>query len=108
SDLARAPAPHDAVNLLAHLHVVGADRASDLADLERPRRLEERNVPGIDIGIVDADGRAIEVPKLAGPMSHADGARREDPDVLNRPSFQHPVQVPLALAVPPGPVDLVI
>src|SRR5437588_492730 len=59
-------------------------------------RRRERSKRRVDRGVVPSERRSIEIPELGRLLVRAQPARREDEDILDGPSFQHPAEMPLA------------
>jgi hypothetical protein len=62
------------------LHDVVAAGAADLAPIDLLERVAPEDMPGVDVGIVDPQRRAVK-------------EARQDPHVLDGAAFQHPAEV---------------
>src|SRR5262249_50322539 len=78
--LGEAPPHRQAGFVLAVLHDVPAARPADLAAVELAQRIAPQDVPGVAFRVVDAQ---------RAPVEHV----RQDPDVLDGATFQHPAGV---------------
>jgi hypothetical protein len=98
------------VILLAEQHNVGAVGPADEASYPAVDRFDPGGAPGIDRGVIEPDGRAVERQRrlaLAGLS-----ATRNDPDALYRTTAQYPAEMQLAghrgglpAGVRPGPFE---
>src|SRR5215471_10340117 len=79
----KAPAHGFSRIVFADLNDVASLRPPDLARVELPDRIAPQDVPGVDSRVVNAQRRAME-------------DARQDPDVLNGASFEHPAKIDLA------------
>src|SRR6185312_14162577 len=84
-DIGEAPAHRHALAGRALLHDVPAARAAELAREVLLYGVAPEDVPGIERGVVDAQGRAVE-------------RARQDPDVLDGASVERPNEMNFALA----------
>src|SRR5262245_23242110 len=84
-DVVEAPAHQVAGVVLAVLNDGLAARTTDLAAIELPHGIAPQDVPGIDVGVVDAQRRAVE-------------DARQNPDILDGAAFENPAEMDFALA----------
>jgi hypothetical protein len=97
-DVRKAPPHQLTVRPGSELNDVVAFRAADHLQETLRDRIAPLHLPCIDTGVVDPQRRAPGVDigrRIATPQF---AARRNDPDILDRAAFQHPAEVPFALA----------
>src|SRR2546423_15672571 len=99
-DLRKAPTDRITFGALAELHDVAAFTAADHAEVGLCHGIGPLDLPGIDSGIIDPQRGAINVDVGRRVALALGAARRDDPYVLDRASFEHPAEMPLA--VPPA------